>query len=535
MTPDLIFFNGRIHTMDDALPFATAIAVSEKRITALGDDEKILSMAGKQTRIMDLDHQLVLPGFWDSHFHFFSWAKQIDSLELQKATSFMEMEQMILLRASNVEPGTWILGLSFNETDWPENRMPDRQVLDRLAPDNPVCIWRCDCHLAVANSKALELAGIDKAFTPPEGAIIDRDKNGIPTGILKEFAPNLITAVVPEPEQETLMGNMYEAQSRCHSLGLTAVHDVRIMGGIEGAEALASFQTFHNMGKLRLRCLVDLAGEQTDKAIDLGLMSGFGDDVLRIGWLKFFADGGMGARTAWMYEPYLDGGCGMPLTPVGHIEDEVKKADQAGLACMIHSLGDRACHEIIQMFHRLEKEGESQCKIPHRIEHLQLIRPEDVQALESLNNIALSCQANNLSLDISMIEQSVGQRGKYAYNFRSLMDTGQPFVFNSDAPVADPNPLFGIYSAVTRQRMDHTPKGGWYPEQSVSVEEAVKAYTIVPAQISGMGDITGSLAAGKLADLVVLDQNIFDINPDDIPDVQVSMTVFNGEIVYQKK
>jgi len=533
LTIDLILHNGQIRTQDEACPLATALAVSGKTIAAVGLDRDILPMAGRTTRIIDLENRLVLPGFWDTHFHFFGWAQNIDSLDLAKARSFMDMENMIQARAEDVEPEAWILGLGFNESEWPENRMPDRKDLDRLAPDHPVCIWRCDCHLAVANSRALALAGIDEDFNSPQGAVIDRDAQGIPTGILKELAPNLISAQIPDLSRGRMTANMEKAMAHCHRIGLTAIHDVRLMGGEDGADALRAFQDFHAAEKLKLRCFVDLPGEKTDQAVELGLTSGFGDDILRIGWLKFFADGGMGARTAWLTEPYLDGGKGMPLTPLDVLEAKIRKADQAGLAAMVHSLGDRACHGIIQVFCRLEEDFSTQCRLPHRMEHLQLIRPEDMEQLSGLDNLVLSCQANNLSLDISMIEQSVGARGQYAYNFRRLMDTGLPFIFNSDAPVSDPNPLCGIFSAVTRQRMDHTPEGGWYPEQAVTVAEAVRAYTLTPAQISGMGDITGSLALGKRADLVVLDKNIYEIPLEDIPRSGVDLTLFNGEIVYE--
>jgi len=534
IAPDLILFNGLIHTQDNACPLARAIAISANSIAAVGSDREILSTSGSSTRVIDLKSRLVLPGFWDTHFHFFGWAVNIDSLDLAKARSFSKMEKMIQERAGAVEPGVWVLGLGFNESDWPENKMPDRNDLDRLAPDNPVCIWRCDCHLAVANSRALDMAGIHDGCIPPEGAVVDRDHRGIPTGVLKELAPNLISAQIPALSRKKLTANMEKAMAHCHRLGLTAIHDVRLMGGEDGADALTAFQAFHAAKKLKLRCLVDLPGERTDSAVALGLTSGFGDEILRIGWLKFFADGGMGARTAWMNEPYLDGGRGMPLTPPGEIEAKIRTADQAGLSCMVHSLGDRACHEIIQIFRRLEADLTTHCLLPHRMEHLQLILPRDVDLLRGIGNLVLSCQPNNLSLDISMIEQSVGPRGRHAYNFRRLMDTGLPFVFNSDAPVADPNPLYGIYSAVNRQRMDGTPADGWYPEQAVSVAEAVRAYTLTPAQISGMGDITGSLVPGKRADLVVLDQNIFEISTRSIPQASPDLTLFNGEIVYEK-
>jgi predicted amidohydrolase YtcJ len=272
----------------------------------------------------------------------------------------------------------------------------------------------------------------------------------------------------------------------------------------------------------------------TDQAIALGLQSGFGNDRLRIGHLKFFADGGMGARTGWLTEKYLDADFGIPLTPVNEIEAAVMKADRAGLACMVHSIGDRACREIIALFTRVEQQGQSRCRIPHRMEHLQMILPEDLQRLSRLKHLAVSCQPNNLSLDISMIDQCVGPRGKYAYNLKRILDTGIPLCLSSDAPVADPNPFAGIYSAVTRKRMNRTPEGGWYPEQALGVAEAVRAYTLAPAESTGCDLLLGSIAPGKLADLVVADRNIFEISPDTIAETQICLTLFDGKIVYER-
>lgn len=220
--------------MDDRFPGATALALAGNRILSIGNDADILALAGPDTRHIDLDGQLVLPGFWDTHFHFFDWAKNLNALELQRARTFSDMESMIRERARITEAGEWITGQGFNESEWPENRMPDRADLDRLAPDHPVCIWRCDCHLAVANSRALALAGIDRVFSPPEGAVVARDAAGEPTGILKELAPNLITACMPELSEERLLDNMETAMGRAHRLGLTGIHDIRLMGGRTG-------------------------------------------------------------------------------------------------------------------------------------------------------------------------------------------------------------------------------------------------------------------------------------------------------------
>ncbi len=531
--PNLILYNGTLHTLDQEQPSATAVAVTGKKISALGNDRDILCLAGPGTRKVDLGKKLVLPGFWDTHFHFYEWALNYESLDFSKTLSFAEMEMNILSRASELGQGQWVLGQGFNESDWPENKMPDRKALDRVAPDNPVCIWRCDLHLAVANSLALKLAGIDQNTKDPDEGVIVRDTVGFPTGVLKELAPNLIRKVIPELSETKLLENMEKTIAHAHGLGLTSVHDVRLMGGKEGARALRMWQALHGAGNLAIRCHVGLPGEMTDQAVALGLRTGFGDDLLRIGYLKFFADGGMGARTAWMTEKYLDADHGMPLTPVEEIEEAVMKADQAGLSCMVHAIGDRACKEIINLFSRVEQRNLGSCMLPHRIEHVQMILPQDLENLGKLKNLAASCQPNNLSLDISMIDQCVGSRGKYAYNLRGIVNTGIPLMLSSDAPVADPNPFAGIYSAVTRKRMNNTPEQGWYMEQALDVDEAVRAYTLTPAQVSGCGHILGSISPGKLADMVVADQNIFEILPEKIAGTKIGMTIFNGKIVYE--
>lgn len=531
--PDIILYNGNIRTQDDFHPAARAVAISGNRIVRVGAGRDVLPLASENTHAIDLEGRLVLPGFIDTHFHFYEWALNYESIDFSSCNSFKEMEEAVSRKALALGKGNWVLGQGFNESDWPENRMPDRNDLDRAAPDNPVCIWRCDLHLCVANSMALRLAGIDSKAPDPKDGVIVKDASGRPTGVLKELASNLIRNVLPEPSEEAVLENMQKAVRDAHGWGLTSIHDIRLMGGLDGADALRRWQRLRKENRLQIRCHVALPGEMTSQVVALGLCTGFGDDLLKIGHLKFFSDGGMGARTAWMTEKYRDAGCGMPLTPVEEIERAVLKADASGLSVMVHAIGDRANKEIIEMFRRLEEKGRSRCTIPHRIEHVQMILPEDLEKLSALKNVAVSCQPNNLSLDISMIDICAGERGKYAYSLKSILETGVPLMLSSDAPVADPNPLAGIYSAVTRTRMDHTPEKGWYMEQALSVGEAVKGYTITPASASGCGESLGSITEGKFADMIVLDRDIFNIDPGGIPDTKVDLTFFDGRIVHE--
>lgn len=531
-TPDMILYNGNFRTQDSHVEQAQAVAVSGEQILAVGSDETILKLGGPQTRLIDLKGRLGLPGFIDTHFHFYEWALGRLQLDFSQTTSFQAFLDTIAAHAARIKPGQWILGNGFNESDWPENQMPLRTDLDGVAPDNPVLIWRCDLHLAVANSRALELAGITADTpSPPEG-LIEKGTDNQPTGILRELAINPVKNVRGRPDLKTTVKALAQAISRAHALGLTGVHDIRLMGGDEGAHALQAWQLCRAAGNLKLRTWVTVPGERLAEAIALGLRSGYGDDILRIGHLKFFGDGGMGARTAWLSEPYLDADSGMPLTPPAELKAAVQQAEAAGLAVMIHAVGDRTSQELADLFEDLgsgtAKEGRP--ALPHRIEHLQMVRPEIARRLGRLN-IAGSIVPHNLILDINMIDQCLGPRGRYTYPFRDLADAGVPLMLTSDCPVCDPAPLVGIHAAVTRCRKDGTPPGGWYPAQKLSVAEAVRGYTLTPAMASGAGHCLGSITPGKKADLIVTDRDIYAIAPEDIIDTRVLMTVFNGEIV----
>ena len=276
-----------------------------------------------------------------------------------------------------------------------------------------------------------------------------------------------------------------------------------------------------------------------EEAIALGLRTGLGDDRLHIGHLKYFADGGMGARTAWMLEPYLDAEYGMPLGSIDELRQKIAAAEKSGLAVIVHAIGDRTNREVITVLEQLaelRRRTEAQSFMPpalsHRIEHAQMIRSEDIQRLAGLK-VAACVQPHNMILDINMIEESVGPLGRYTYAYKEMIDAGIPVLFSSDAPVCDPSPLVGIHAAVTRQRRDGTPAGGWYPEQRISVEDAVRGYTTVPAAFYGQTQNMGSLTPGKWADIIVLDRDIFQVDPMEIADARVEMTVFDGRIVYQ--
>lgn len=531
----MLLFNGKIHTQDENNPFAEAVQISGNKILKIGSNKEISVGATGNIKEIDLNGKLVLPGFTDSHIHFFEWAINYDYIDFSMCLSFKDMKKALLRKVKNKKKEEWILGYGLNETSWNDPTTPDRDSLDEILPDNPVCIWRCDLHIGFVNSIALKYANIDSNTPDPLNGIISKDSTNRPTGVLKELALNFIKKILPKLSDDQLLSNMKQRISDLHRLGITSIHDIRLMGESDEFLPLDAWQRLNEQNKANIRCHVSLPGERIDHAISLGLKTGFGDDRIKIGHLKLFADGGMGARTAWMLEKYRDAEYGMPLTSIADIENIVCKAESSSLSVMVHSIGDRANREIVLMFDRIEKNNPIRPKIPHRIEHVQMIRPEDILKMGKLKSIVTSCQPNNLNLDISMIEMSVGEKSKYTYMLKSLLKNGLPLLLNSDTPVCDPNPFLGIYSAVTRKRMDKTPENGWYIEEALTVDEAVKGYTIAPAIAQGVGDVTGSITPGKVADIIVLDKDIYSIDPDIILDTKIDMTIFDGKIVYERE
>ncbi|MGD2146929.1 MAG: amidohydrolase, partial [Anaerolineae bacterium] len=431
MAPELALINGKLHTQDLEAPNATAVAVAHRRFVAVGDDSSVGALLGPNTRVLDLGGRRVLPGLTDAHFHLHRWVVSRMRLPLDDTGSLPGLRER-LREATTVTPlGQWIVGQGWNETRWPEPRIPTRADLDQAAPDHPVLLWRSDLHLAVANSRALREAGIDRERPDPPHGRIERDASGRPTGVLRELAINVVQDSIPSPPEGRLVDAMRDDIGLLHRLGLTGVHDHRLIGGTDGPLALRAYQRLHSLGGLSVRLWTGIAGEHLDEAIALGLRTGFGDDFLRVGHVKLFADGSQGARTAWMLEPYEDtDDCGMPMTSLEEITEAVTKADEAGLAVAVHAIGDRANRELITVF---EKHAGSSVRVaPHRIEHLQIVRPEDVRRLARLGMTA-SVQPIHLTDDIPLCNTSIGSRCRFAYPFRDTLDTGVTLAFGSDA------------------------------------------------------------------------------------------------------
>jgi predicted amidohydrolase YtcJ len=531
----IIFFNGTLATQTTR-PFSGAVAVGEGKITAVGSDQDVLNLAGPDTETIDLDGRLVLPGLIDSHIHFYEWALKRRGLKLDTVTCIEDLLSCVHEATDQTPPGQWITGQGWNETAWTHPCMPTRDVLDRAAPAHPVLLWRCDLHLAAANSAALNSAGININTPDPPDGRIERDRLGKPTGILRETAINHVREAMPPPDAELIMTAFEDATKALHRRGVTGICDIRLMADQDGNRSFKAFQNLDLQDRLNLRTWVSLPGQHLDQIVEFGLCTGFGGDRLRVGHLKFFADGGMGARTAWLIDPYLDAERGMPLVDMDDLARDIRKADAAGLSVMVHAVGDRANRELITIFEDLESKRSPRTRsfsaIPHRLEHLQMLRPEDARRLRNLH-VALCVTPANLLLDIALIDSALGEKGKWTYSFRRIMDTGVPVMFSSDCPVCDPDPLLGIHAAVTRMQTDGTPQGGWYPESRVSVTEAVKAYTITTAAVHHAGDL-GVILPDHKADLVILDKNIYTLPLSQLHTALVDMTLFDGRIVYRR-
>ncbi|MFZ2489043.1 MAG: amidohydrolase [Anaerolineae bacterium] len=532
MTADLLFVNGKLWTQDVRFPAATALALQGPRILAVGDDAALRALAGPRTEIIDLHGARVLPGLTDAHCHFQLWAQARQQLDLTDAPSLAAVQEALAAAAQQTPPGQWIRGYGWNETDWPAARLLTRHDLDAAAPQHPVILWRSDLHLAAVNTAALRLAGIVAATPNPTTGIIDRQPDGQPSGVLRDHAIELVQAVLPAPDAATVDAAMRSTIAAAHQLGLTGIHDFRIGDAAESRSAWHTWQRLHAAGDLALRVWLMLDGTLLDEAVQIGLRSGFGDDRLRIGGLKYFADGSLGARTAWMLEPYNDGGTGLPVVPMTHLADAIRRADAAGLTVGIHAIGDRALRELLDVFRAvLPADRRPTTALPHRIEHVQHSTVTDLLRLGQLGLVA-SVQPVHLADDLPLVEQALGPRGQWSYAWRTLLEGGAVLALGSDCPVASANPFWGIQTAVTRQRRDGSPADGWYPEQRLTVAEAVAGYTLGPAYASGQLHQQGSLAPGKLADLIVLDRDIFAVPPQEIGATQVTMTVFDGRIVH---
>ncbi|MCW5846349.1 MAG: amidohydrolase [Anaerolineae bacterium] len=533
MTAELILTNARIYTLDPAQPWAEAVACGDGRVLAVGSGDDVLSLAGPETRIIDCGRHLVLPGLTDAHVHFLAYAVRRRQVSLFGLTDPAGVRERVAAAVAAAAPDEWVMGWGWDSNHW--DVQPTAALIDDLSPRNPVVLTRMDMHTWWANSRAMDLAGVTAATPEPLEAHIGRYPDGRPSGLFSEWnAIDLIERHVPQPDEETLRNRVRETMAEAHSVGLTGIHDQRIER--EGAQSLRLFQSLWRADELTLRVHCNVAADFLGEAIRLGLASGFGDDNLWLGHMKAFADGAMGSATAHMLEPYegAPGNTGIVVTPPDELWSLIVDAADAGFPISVHAIGDRAVREVLDVMSEWSttRGGNARLPMPQRIEHVQVIHRADLDRLAA-HGIVASVQPIHLQSDWRTADRVWGERARYAYAFRSLLDRGTPLAFGSDAPVAPLNPLLGIHAAVTRQDATNQPAGGWYAAERLTVAEAIEGYTLGPARLSGKSDRFGSIMPGKYADLVMLSRNLFAIDPADIPTTTVRLTVFNGRVVYE--
>ncbi|MEJ2583645.1 MAG: amidohydrolase [Robiginitalea sp.] len=528
--PDLLLTNARIWTGNPEQPWAEAMLISEGKILETGTAVTLDPWKEKAGEVVDASGAFVVPGFIDSHVHFLTGGLALASVQLRDARTPAEFIQRIGAFARE-NPGNWIRGGDWDHEQW-GGELPTRHWIDSLTPETPVFVRRLDGHMGLANSKALELAGIDSATPDVDGGEIVREPDGTPTGVLKDNAMGLVDRAMPEPGETAYFKALEAAMDYVASQGVTSVHHV---GGTDPVGYLELFQKAREQGKLRTRiyALTPLSRwKWLDRKLKEGLRS---DEWVRFGGLKGFSDGSLGSHTAAFKEPYSDqpGEYGLFITPKDSLENWILGADGAGLQVAVHAIGDDAISFVLDSFKKaIAQNGPRDRRF--RIEHAQHIAQEDLHRFAELGVIP-SMQPYHAIDDGRWAERVIGNRIQNTYAFRSLLDAGARLAFGSDWFVAPPDPLYGIYAAVTRRTLDGAYPDGWVPEQKITVEEALKAYTTGSAYASFEADIKGSLQPGKLADFVMLSENLFEISPEHIKDVKILQTWVGGKQVYSGK
>ena len=532
LNTDLILHNAKIYTVDSSQPWAEAVACSNGDIIAVGQNDEILSLAGPNTRRIDAQQKLVLPGLVDAHVHFLQYTMRQHQVNLFGVRNFEEVLRRVQEAVDTAKPNEWIQGYGWDENLW--DTQPHRRQLDKIAPHNPVVLARMDMHTWWVNTTALNVAGITADTPNPPDSQIERDTSGELTGLLREWnAIRLVEQHIPEYDEKILAIWLRETIAQAHQLGLTGIHDQRVE--LEGSQSLRLFQNLNRQEELNMRVHHNIAADYLAEAASLGLQAGFGNDRLWLGHLKTFADGTMGSRTAWMLNPFErePDNTGIIITPPEKLAELAWRANQAGFPMSVHAIGDRAVREVMAVLGEYPPPATVfSAGLPHRIEHVQIIHPDDLSQMGQ-HNIFASVQPVHLLTDWPTADKVWGQRARNTYAFRSLRDHGIALAFGSDAPVAPLNPMLGIYAAVTRQNEQGQPAEGWYPQERLSIAETIEGYTMGPAQVAGKEPWQGSIAPGKWADMIVLSRNIFEIPPDELLDVGVDTTIFNGVVVHQ--
>ena len=527
MHADVVLRGGSIITFDPDQPRAAAMAIGGGHILALGGGDDLPALHGPATRVIDTSGCAIVPGFVDAHIHFGQYALGRQQINLDGATSLEAGVQQVRAFAEQLTDGRWLRGRGWDRNRW--GRLPTASDLDRAVGTRPAALSSHDGHSLWLNTAALQAVGINRATQAPPGGVIERDANGEPSGVLLENAQDLVRRRMPEPSLAELTDALRQALPIAAAAGLTGLHN------LEDERSLAAFQGLEARGELTLRVYHGIRRGQLRKARELRLSTGTGTDWLRIGPLKLFADGALGSRTAHLLEPYehsTDGYRGVPTLEPDELVDDMREAARVGLDVAVHAIGDAAVRSVLDAVERTRRLERAAQQRMVRIEHAQLVHPDDVPRFASLGVIA-SMQPIHAIADWRAADAHWGERARYGYAWRSLLDAGARLAFGTDAPVERLEPLASLHAAATRRGLDDLPPAGWYSEQRITLSEAVRAYTLGSARAERALDRRGSLSKGKDADLVVLRPDPFGLEPDALRDTRIALTMVGGRIVHE--
>ena len=532
-TASLVVTGARVWTGDPAMPWSEAVAVSGDEILAVGTASDIAPMIGDETEVIAAEGGMLVPGFIDTHVHFLAGGSSIASVQLRDAQTPEAFVRRIEAFAETAGPGEWITDGAWDHTNW-GGELPRRDWIDAVTPDNPVWISRLDGHMALANSLALQQAGVDADTPDVAGGEIIRDQEGRPTGILKDNAMLLVQEAIPAPTERQLDAFLEAAMQYVAGHGVTTVHDM--FDGIgDGWAGLETYRRAATRGDLitRIYAIAPL-GEWRKLADDID-RNGRGNEWLRTGGVKGFMDGSLGSHTAAMLEPFTDTPeeSGFLLDSLENLRAMMTGADGAGLQLNIHAIGDKAIRDLLDIFHEVASENGKRDR-RFRMEHAQHVHPDDIARFAAQEVIA-SMQPYHAIDDGRWAEEVIGERrARTTYAFRSLIDSGVHVALGSDWYVAPADPLAGIYAAVTRRTLDGRNPDGWVPDQKITVEQALRGYTYEGAYASFEEDRKGTIKAGMLADMALIDRDLTAIPPETIRDAKVLKTIVDGRVVFSR-
>lgn len=526
---NLVFINGKVATMNANLTILEAVAIKGDRILLTGSNRDVQVCIGSSTKVIDLEGKLVLPGLVDAHAHFVSYGAALENLDLNGTTDYQQILDMVAEKAKKIHGGEWIMGHGWDQNNWKVKEFPTHDELSKIAPENPVMLTRTCGHSVLVNKKALELAGITSKTLDPAGGKILHKKNGEPSGILMDEAEELVLSHIPESSPEKLRETLVNASNDCLSKGLTGIHNAGT-----SLDQIEIFKEMFEQDKIGIRIyamLEDPKDGDFKAYLSQNKLDNFMNHFLKVRCVKLFADGSLGARSAALLEPYCDDphNRGLTVATNEHIYEIGKAALETGMQMSTHAIGDKAIRNTLDAYEKALKEN-PQINHRFRVEHSQIIAEEDLPRYKKLGVIP-SMQPPSAVSDYDWTESRIGRDRLWgAFAFRRFLDSECIIPCGSDFPVDSNDPIQGIYRAVTRQDENGQPEGGWLPDQRMTVVEAVKGYTIWAAKAAFQEDLLGTIEAGKLADLTILDQDIFKIEPEEILNTRVIYTIVGGRI-----